>query len=376
MIERRLKRNLVIVTYGLILYFFLLNLELFNRAFSKIIFFLTPFIYGFVVAYFMNWPYMFFYNKVYKKVGLEKVRKMISVLSAYMIAIGVIGFLLVIVIPHVVGSFYQLVGNFSSYVNLLSEYIIRIEKDLNLNISPKAQEKVKEVLDKMINLNFDSYIYVLLDYVKSFAILLYNWLIGIIVSIYFIFNKEKFINQAKKLAYVCLPEQYYDATISVLRLSHEIFGRFIVGKLLDSLIIGMLCFIGTTLLSIPYAALISVLVGVTNIIPFFGPFFGAIPSIFILLMVDPLKACWFGLFILALQQVDGNIIGPKILGGSVGISGLFIMFSVIVGGGLFGIPGMLLGVPVFVVIYNAIRGLVNGALRHKGCGKNYDNSGG
>ena len=142
-------------------------------------------------------------------------------------------------------------------------------------------------------------------------------------------------------------------------MSHNVFGKFIVGKIIDSLIIGILCFIGTSILAIPYALLISVVVGITNIIPFFGPFLGAIPSIFILIVIDPVKALWFAIFILILQQIDGNIIGPKILGNSVGISGIFIMFSVIIGGGLFGVPGMILGVPVFVVIYNIIGNAIN-----------------
>lgn len=151
----------------------------------------------------------------------------------------------------------------------------------------------------------------------------------------------------------------YEGSINILNMSHNIFGKFMIGKIIDSFIIGLLCFLGTRLLNIPYSLLISVIVGITNIIPFFGPFLGAIPCILILLVIDPIKALWFSIFILILQQIDGNIIGPKILGNSIGISAIFIMFSVIVGGGLFGVLGMILGVPVFVVLYNLISTFIN-----------------
>ena len=144
-----------------------------------------------------------------------------------------------------------------------------------------------------------------------------------------------------------------------MKLTGNLFGKFIIGKIIDGMIIGVLCFIGTSLLNIPYSVLISVIVGVTNVIPFFGPFLGAVPCIFMLLIIDPWKAICFAIFILILQQIDGNIIGPKILGSSIGISGMFIMFSVIIGGGIWGIPGMVFGVPVFAVIYAIISKLVN-----------------
>ena len=175
-----------------------------------------------------------------------------------------------------------------------------------------------------------------------------------VISIYLIGSKEKLINQLRILAYTYIPQKFTGKVFRIINLTHENFGKFLAGKFIDSIIIGILCFIGVSILKIPYALLISVIVGITNIIPFFGPFMGAIPCIIMLLIIDHIKAVWFTIFIFVLQQIDANIIGPKVLGNTVGISGMWIMFSVIVGGGLFGVTGMILGVPVFAVIYTII----------------------
>ena len=153
-----------------------------------------------------------------------------------------------------------------------------------------------------------------------------------------------------------------------MRFVHRTFIGFITGKVLDSIIIGLLCFIGTTLLGTPYAALVSVIVGVTNVIPFFGPYLGAIPSAFLILVVDlshPMNCVTFLIFILILQQVDGNLIGPKILGNSTGLSSFWVIFAITVFGGLFGVPGMIVGVPIFAIFYATIKALVNRSLRKK-----------
>ena len=170
----------------------------------------------------------------------------------------------------------------------------------------------------------------------------------------------------KKLLYGCLSTRRANIVLDNARFTHRVFGGFINGKLLDSLIIGILCFVGMTALRMPYAMLISVVVGVTNIIPFFGPFIGAIPSGLLILLIDPLKALYFVLFILALQQFDGNILGPKILGDSTGLSSFWVMFAILLAGGLFGFVGMVVGVPLFAVLYSILSGLVCHSLRRRG----------
>ena len=186
------------------------------------------------------------------------------------------------------------------------------------------------------------------------------------IAIYVLNSKQLFAAQAKKLLYGCLSTRRANIVLDNARFTHRVFGGFINGKLLDSLIIGILCFVGMTALRMPYAMLISVVVGVTNIIPFFGPFIGAIPSGLLILLIDPLKALYFVLFILALQQFDGNILGPKILGDSTGLSSFWVMFAILLAGGLFGFVGMVVGVPLFAVLYSILSGLVCHSLRRRG----------
>ena len=190
-------------------------------------------------------------------------------------------------------------------------------------------------------------------------------MIGIIVSFYILGNKEKLNIQAQKIVYALSPKKYIENISNIYHLSSDIFGKYIIGTLIDSLIVGILCFVGMAIFKMPYALLISVIVGVTNIIPFFGPFIGGIPSFLILFIIEPIQALWFALFIFVLQQVDGNILKPKIIGNSIGLSGLWVMFSVIIGGGLFGISGMILGVPLFAVVYLIISDVIHKRLKDK-----------
>ena len=191
----------------------------------------------------------------------------------------------------------------------------------------------------------------------------YNLVIGIIVSVYILSDSETFAANAKRILYSLLTPEAAKKLLEGLDFTDRTFVGFLNGKLLDSAIIGLICYIVCAILNMPYALLVSVMVGVTNIIPFFGPFIGAVPSAIVILMVSPVKCLIFIIFVIILQQVDGNIIGPKILGSSVGINGFWVMFSIILGAGLFSFWGMLLGVPVFVVIYTAINNAIDRKLR-------------
>ena len=187
---------------------------------------------------------------------------------------------------------------------------------------------------------------------------IYNLIIGIIVSIYLLSDKEGFLAAVKRLSYAVLSVETAERARMGINFVDRTFMSFLNGKLLDSLIIGIICYIVCSILQMPFTLLVSVIVGVTNIIPFFGPLIGAIPSALIILMVDPTKCLIFVIFVIILQQIDGNIIGPRILGNSTGITGFWVMFSIILGGGLFGFWGLLLGVPVFVVVYSLMTNLI------------------
>lgn len=201
--------------------------------------------------------------------------------------------------------------------------------------------------------------------VLNVLIFVKNWLIGLIVMVYLLNMKETLTAQSKKIIYGCFHLKLANAIIEEMRFVNQMFGGFIIGKLLDSLIIGVICFFATTLMKMPFALLISVIVGVTNIIPFFGPFIGAVPSGFLVLLVSPMKCLYFLLWILLLQQFDGNILGPKILGNSTGLSSFWVLFSILLFGGLFGFVGMIIAVPAFAVIYDLVARAVNHSLRIK-----------
>lgn len=355
--EKNLKNKIFLITYAMAIFFVFKNIFIFWEGFCKVIALLMPFVYGFVLAYIVNWPAHFLENHFYNKYSKnEKTIKLLSIFSAYLIVFGICGFISIIVMPQIIVSINQLVANSHSYINSFKSFVQEVVSVLHIKNFTQLDSLTEKAIKLLSN---ETFIIKVFDFMKNFAMVTYNWVIGIIISFYFMFNKNDLLLKLRKLYKVCVSPRLYKNTIDVLNMSHNIFGKFIIGKIIDSLIIGVLCFIGTTILSIPYSMLISVIVGVTNIIPFFGPFLGAIPCIIILLVIDPIKALWFSIFILILQQIDGNIIGPKILGNSIGISAIFIMFSVILGGGMFGVPGMILGVPVFVVLYNLIATFVN-----------------
>ena len=210
-----------------------------------------------------------------------------------------------------------------------------------------------------------TYIASITNGVISVVKLLFNMIIGLIVSVYVMIEKEQFVGQAKKVIYAVFKPRRGNIIVTTIRKSNKIFGGFITGKILDSAIIGVICYVCLAIMRMPYTILVSVIVGVTNVIPFFGPYIGAIPSFIIIALANPIQGLYFLIFIIVLQQVDGNIIGPKILGDSTGLSSFWVVFAILVGGGVFGVPGMILGVPTFAVIYYIMKELVGHLLRKR-----------
>ena len=364
---KKFKSLLLLITFTVFLLFIMVNFGVVWELLGILVTVLMPFFVGFIIAYLINLPYVFFADRAYagleKRGGfLAKMRKPLALITAYIIVFGVIVFLVGILIPQLVESTNRLIQNFSDYArsfqvfltDFLSKYF-SIRLDSNSDIINFINNLVKMVTGGELNTFLQNLASTLapsvFDITRNVTTTLINLGMGIVVSVYLIGCKDKLIFQSKKLCYAYVPQKAVPKVMEIADLSNNIFGKFVYGKILDSMIVGVLCFIGMSILNIEYALLISVIIGITNIIPVFGPFLGAIPSIFILLMIDPFQAIWFTIFILALQQLDGNVIGPKILGNSIGISGFWIMASVIVGGGLFGFLGMLLAVPVFATFY-------------------------
>lgn len=338
---------------------------------------IRPITYGLVIAYLLNpivsWiEHNLLYRFVLSKSKTEeevhskaKTVRFISVFLTLIIFIGIIYGLIVMIIPQLFTSISNIIVQFPNYVTNLETFITKLLKD-NPDIEKIANDMISQYsgeLNDWLNTKLIPQVNIIVKEVSVSLIgvikVLWNLIIGIIVSIYLLNSKETFAGQCKKIIYAYMSESHANRFIEDVRFADKTFGGYIIAKLIDSLIIGILCFIGISIMNMPYPVLIAVIIGVTNIIPFFGPYIGAIPSILLILMVDPVKALTFTIFVLILQQIDGNFIGPKLLGDKTGLSSFWVIFSITVMGGYFGVLGMAIGVPVFAIIYAAIRRKVN-----------------
>ncbi len=350
---------------------------------ARVVDLLSPVLYGFTFAYVMCPLCNLLDSWFLKLIGTKKIHKFtnpivkrLGIIFTYIIVIAaIIGFVAVI-IPEVSASFKDFTENYDLYYKSTEKFIKNtfdsiastsrfIPVELAGRIETALTEILHTTLDKSVTIIADLSP-ILLKNISNFAFEIFNIALGFVISIYMLAERKRFARQGRKLIYGLLPDKAACALDAGFKQTHKIFGGFITGKIVDSLIIGVLCYIGMVLLKIPNAALVSLIVGVTNIIPYFGPFFGAIPSAIIIFFNDPLKALVFVVFILVLQQVDGNIIGPAILKESVGVSALWIVASLLVMGGLFGVTGMIIAVPLFALTSSAIAALCNARLKSKG----------
>ncbi len=369
-IAKRTISNIIVVSVGIILFFIIKNLGgIFNKV-GEIIKLLMPFIYGFAMAYLLAIPLKFLEDKVLKfmdKKNQYKAKRFISITITYISAAILISIVFSILVPELSRSIYTLLENIPDYIKALEEYINNIVIALNLN-GDMVEDIVKDFnsISKYITSIAGTAVLDLFQFSANITQYILNIFIATIISIYLLAGKEKFFAQIKKFLYAMLPEKPVKYVIELTRSSHKTFIGFLGGKLLDSLIIGIICFVGMKIFKMPYPLLVSFIIGITNIVPVFGPFIGAVPSVIIIFIASPIKALWFILFILVLQQFDGNILGPKILGNSTGLTAFWVMFAILLGNGLFGVVGMILGVPTFAVIYSIIGSVINNALKEKG----------
>lgn len=342
---------------------------------------LTPFIIGFLFAYILNYPYKFFYTKVFGKIGsknqkLKGMRKALSVICTYAIVLAIVVVLIWIVVPQIIDNISTLAASMPAYFDSLMNYINQLITWLNdtLHVGIDEDNILSTVVQQIFNFltskeatNFASEASnYLLDMVAGTAKGVYNFIMAIIISVYFLSAKEQLCRQVKKLAVAFIPIKFLPRIYEIVDITDTKCGRFLVGDIIDAAVVGILHFIVLAVLQVPYAPLIAVLVGVTNIIPFFGPFIGSIPSCFILLLVNPWEMVKFLIVNIILQQIDGNLIKPKIIGGQVGLSGFWVLFSVLVGNSLFGIAGLILGTPIYAVIYYLIQKQTRIRIEEKG----------
>ena len=359
---------LVVILCAILFFFVIFSYNTWTGKVAYVVSGLKSIIIGIVIAYLLN-PIVNGVEKRLRKLiknpkNKAKTCAVVRAFSAICVVLSAViiaGFLLYTILPQVLVSISLLIRNFPDYVDEITD-LIQSNRQLQTfldNVLTNATEVISQWLNENVLQNIQSYITMAASGVVSVIMLLADVLVGLIISVYVLCSTRTFVGQGKKILYALFNKRHAKMILDTMRKSNEIFGGFISGKLLDSLIIGVLCFVGLTVLRMPYISLVSVIVGVTNVIPFFGPYIGMIPSTILIMLVDFKKGVIVLIFIILLQQIDGNVLGPKILGKSTGLSAFWVVFSVMFFGKLWGMIGMLIGVPLFGVIYCLLDTFVN-----------------
>lgn len=369
-ITQEMKQKIIVYSISLIiaiLFFTILNkFKDIKRAIQFIITILFPFLLGIGIAFILNNPEKWVENKLLKNVPLQKNHKRIlATLIVFILAIGFLILFFSIIIPNTVDSVRQ----FSTNIAVYSDTFISYTKDFayRMNISEKQVEQMLinfDITKKITSIVTES-IPKIASYSYSFVKGFINLILAFVSAFYILLDRETLVKGIKKLNYSLFDKNFANNLTLWTNDAKTVFEQYIVGNIIDSFIVGVLCYVVILFLKIPYTNMIALIIGVTNVIPVFGPFLGAIPVIIILCLIDPLSALIFAIVIFIIQQIDGNIIKPIVLGDKLGMSGFWILFSVTVGGALFGVVGMFLGVPIFALIYAGIHDYITVRLRHK-----------
>ena len=358
------------------------NYESFSEGVGTIKTIVSPFIYGFVMAYLLSPIYNATVRGLYKLLGkyvknkqrLFSFCKLVASVVAVVCLIGAVAGLIALIVPQVIESLTGILKSLPQRLTQLSALFNDItskmdNKRLAMKMSEiyaQAQTNVIEVAQTKLLPGMGTLVGQVSTQVLLTLKTMMNVMIGVMACVYMLNSKERFQGQFKKVILATLPKEKAEAVFDFAKFTNRTFGGFINGKIIDSIIIGIICFILMEIFGFPYPILISAIIGITNVIPFFGPFIGAIPAAIIILLVSPIHALYFLILIFILQQVDGNIIGPAILGNTTGIASFWVLFSIVIGGGLFGFIGMVLGVPVFAIIYYYFSRSINKRLEAKG----------
>ena len=377
-----------------ILFFFLLyHFAAVRTLAASLMLILRPILYGLVLAFLLLPVHRHILTFLIALIPSQRVRPLLNgaaILLSLFFALLIIYILLAMVLPQLYISVVGLVQAFPGYIETVQEWLVKTWQDnpaLQAFLLPyyeSTTQALEDWLENDIMPNLES-MSTVLNWAKEFLLpnvtdvvtsvsvvvatalmVLKDILIGLIVSVYLLARKDTFAAQSKKIVYSLLPTSVADLVVEEVRSAYRIMSGFINGKLVDSAIIGVICLICCNIFHFPYPALVATIIGVTNIVPFFGPFIGAIPCFFLILLVNPLQGIYFAIFVLVLQQFDGNILGPKILGDSTGLASFWVLFSILLFGGLFGFAGMVLGVPVFAMLYSIVSRLVAQGLRRRG----------
>ena len=361
------------IALSIIFFFLIYRFDGFGSAISTLTGILMPFIYGAVIAYLLK-PVCNTIEGFLRRFIPEKMKGLISALSiALTILLGLllIYTLCMMIIPQLITSvttlYYTAQRNIARFVQWANHVEFIENNQQIMDLLNNAYDTLNTSVDNLVKTKLLPSMQNILSGAAIGVLNVVTWaknlVIGIIVAVYMLASRKRFVQQAKLVLYSVFKPVWAGRIIEEIQYADKMFGGFINGKIMDSAIIGVLCYIGCLIFKFPSALLVSVIIGVTNVIPFFGPFIGAIPATLLILIQNPIKALWFLLFVLVLQQVDGNIIGPKILGNTTGLSSFWVLFAILLFGGLWGFAGMIVGVPLFAVIYDVIKKLVIHGLR-------------
>lgn len=361
------------ISLSILVYFLVARFRGIGDLFHTLSDILAPFIYGSVVAYLLR-PMCNHYERYLLKLLSGKRAKLAALLSVTLSLISgifIVYVLIIMIVPQlyesIVGLWYSLPDKVNSFLNWAMG-IFGEDEEL-LHIFNSSYNVLYTELENWAKNTLTPYITNIVSGVGSSVykvfLFVYNLLIGLIVACYMLSGRKKFARQGVLVIRSLFKRKTADLILEEIAFIDRMFGGFIDGKIVDSAIIGVLCYIGCLVFKFPNALLVSAIVGITNVIPFFGPFIGAIPSTLLIMIEDPIKGLWFILFVLALQQLDGNVIGPKILGDKTGLSSIWVLFAIILCGGLWGLVGMVICVPMFAVIYDTGKKLVRRGLKNK-----------
>lgn len=370
---KQLFRLFIAVCLAICFFFILKNIVIVKAWFYNLLSIINPFIYGFVIAYLLNRPMKYIENQLekylYKGKLKHSIKRTFSIIIIFLISTAAIFLVGSFVIPQLTQSISLLATNIPKYIFSLQNNVNEMIEKFGLssyissslenlfsswqNISSYIAEWLTQLVPYMVNLSM------------SITSKIFNIILSLAVSVYLLSDKEKLFRQLKTVLNALFSNKFVNKSYDIAHIINDTFGQYISGQMLDAIIVGTICSVSMFIFKMPFALLVGVIVCLTNVIPMLGPFIGAVPSTFIILMVDPIKALWFVLLIFVLQQIDGNILVPRIVGDSTGLSGLWVLFAIVVGGGLFGILGVVLSVPTLSVIFKLLRIFVNKRISEK-----------
>lgn len=359
-----LKHMLLIITYTVVLVWVVLHIQEVWQAVVMVINLIKPFLYGICMAFVFNLPLKFFLKKLPDSMG--KWKKVVAVLASLCIIIGIIAFIFRIVVPQVVDSVVSLANSLPGYMDSAQETITRMieRQEIPKEVLKQVDVYGAQLQDTLVNV-LKNALPQMLNALSGFASSIANIFMALVIAVYLTISKDKLLEQSRRFLYAFTNQRVYTYVLKVAHLTNGIFSAFITGQLVEAVIIGILCYIGCLILRFPYAPILGVIIGCTNIIPIFGAIFGVGLCALLVAFVDPLQGVFFVIFGICLQQFESNLIYPRVVGTSVGLSGLWVLFAITVGGGLFGFVGMLLGLPVFSVLYSLLREEMNRRVKLK-----------